>query len=65
ELKDQKVTLIGNAYVKSGKNVIKSNMIVYYLDRKYAVAQGTKNERVDVTIYPNEKQTSNQTKEQR
>lgn len=63
ELKDQKVTLIGNAYVKSDKNVIKSDMIVYYLDKKYAVAQGTKNERVDVTIYPNEKQTSNQTKE--
>lgn len=63
ELKDQKITLIGNAYVKSGKNVIKSDMIVYYLDKKYAVAQGSKNERVDVTIYPNENQTSNQTKE--
>ncbi len=63
ELKDQKVTLIGNAYVKSDKNVIKSNMIVYYLDKKYAVAESSGKERVDVTIYPNQKQTSNQTKE--
>lgn len=67
ELKDQKVTLIGNAYVKSDKNVIKSDIIVYYLDKKYAVAQGTSKERVNVTIYPNQKQTgtSNQTKEQK
>ncbi len=63
ELKDQKVTLIGNAYVKSDKNIIKSNMIVYYLDKKYAVAESSGKERVDVTIYPNQKQTSNQTKE--
>jgi len=65
DLKNESVTLIGNAYVKSDKNVIKSNMIVYYLDKKYAVAQGSGNERVDVTIYPKQKQTSNQTREEK
>ncbi len=52
--KQQKVTLIGNAFVKSARNSIKSQIIVYYLDRDYAVAQSGKG-RVEVTIYPEKK----------
>ncbi len=55
EDKEQKITLIGNSSVKSSKNSITSDIIVYYIDKDYAVAQSTK-KRVEVTIYPNKKE---------
>ncbi len=53
----QKITLTGNASVKSDKNTITSDIIVYYINKDYAVAQSTSAEkRVEVTIYPNKKE---------
>ncbi len=56
ESKEQKITLMGNASVKSDKNTIISDIIVYYIDKDYAVAQSlNRQKRVEVTIYPNKK----------
>ncbi len=58
EDKQQKITLIGNASVTSDKNKIKSDMIIYFIDKDYAVAQSTNaKKRVEVTIYPNKKRS--------
>ncbi|WP_022670688.1 lipopolysaccharide transport periplasmic protein LptA [Hippea alviniae] len=54
---NSEVTLIGNAVVISGKNTIKAGRIVYYLNKDYVVSQeSNKNKRVEVTIYPKEKE---------
>lgn len=53
-----KITLIGHAVVSSGKNIIKSDRIIYYIDKNYAVSQSDhKNKRVDVIIYPTKKES--------
>ena len=58
ESKEQKITLMGNASVKSDKNKINSDMIIYYISKDYAVAQSTNDKkRVEVTIYPNKKRS--------
>lgn len=56
EDRQQKITLIGNSSVKSSKNSITSDIIVYYIGKDYAVAQATnRKKRVEVTIYPKNK----------
>ena len=50
-----KITLIGHAVVLSGKNIIKSDRIVYYIDKDYAISQSDNKRRVNVIIYPTKK----------
>ncbi len=51
-----KITLTGHAAVLSGKNIIKSDRIIYYINKDYAVSQSdNKTKRVNVTIYPAKK----------
>ena len=55
--KKSMVVLEGSARVLSGKNNIKADRIVYYLDKDYVVSQSDNStKRVEVTIYPNEKE---------
>ncbi len=55
--KKSMVVLEGNAKVLSGKNNIKADRIVYYLDKDYVVSQSDNStKRVEVTIYPNKKE---------
>ncbi len=57
ENKEQKITLIGQAKVTSDKNIISADMIVYYINKDYAIAQSINaKKRVKVTIYPNKKE---------
>jgi lipopolysaccharide export system protein LptA len=52
-----KITLIGHAKLVSNKNEMTSDIIVYYTDKDYAVSQSIdKNNRVEVTVYPNIKE---------
>ncbi|WP_035586799.1 lipopolysaccharide transport periplasmic protein LptA [Hippea jasoniae] len=54
---EDKVVLEGNAHVYSNKNSISSDLIVYYLDKDYAVSQSDNNsKRVEVIIYPSKKE---------
>ncbi len=52
ESKQDRILLIGDAVVSGDGNVIKSDRIVYYLDRDYAVATSTRSGGVKITINP-------------
>ncbi len=52
-----RITLIGNASVKSNKNLIRAYEIVYYLNSGYAVANSSNKHPVSVTLYPNKNLT--------
>jgi lipopolysaccharide export system protein LptA len=51
----QKVVMTGNAVMREGKNVIKGDRIVVFLNEERGVVEGNENKRVTATIYPNEK----------
>ena len=57
EIKDKRIILKGNAIVTSNKNEMSSNVIVYYIDKDYAVSQSFDSKKqVEVTIYPDIKE---------
>jgi lipopolysaccharide export system protein LptA len=45
--------------MREGKNVVKGERIVVYLDEDRGVVEGSQNKRVTATIYPNEKKKEN------
>lgn len=51
----QKVTLTGDAVLKEGKNLIKGERIVIFLEENRGVVEKGENGRVTATIYPGEK----------
>jgi len=50
----QKVVMIGNAIMKEGKNIIRGQKIVVFLDENRGVVEADENKRVTATIYPTE-----------
>jgi lipopolysaccharide export system protein LptA len=51
----QKIIMTGNAVMRDGKNVIRGDRIVVFLDENRGVVESDENKRVTATIYPNEK----------
>jgi lipopolysaccharide export system protein LptA len=51
----QQVIMTGNAVMRDGKNVIRGDRIVVFLDENRGVVESDENKRVTATIYPNEK----------
>lgn len=51
----QKIVMTGNAVMREGKNVIKGERIVVFLEEDRGVIEGSETKRVTATIYPNEK----------
>ena len=51
----QKIIMTGNAVMRDGKNVIRGDKIVVFLDEDRGVVESDENKRVTATIYPNEK----------
>jgi lipopolysaccharide export system protein LptA len=55
EQETQKITMTGNAVLKEGKNVIKGNKVVVFLEEDRGVVESGENQRVTATIFPSEK----------
>jgi lipopolysaccharide export system protein LptA len=51
----QKIIMTGNAVMRDGKNVIRGDRIVVFLDENRGVVESDEKKRVTATIYPNEK----------
>jgi lipopolysaccharide export system protein LptA len=51
----QKITMTGNAVLKEGKNIIKGNKVVIFLQENRGVVESGEKKRVSATIYPDEK----------
>ncbi len=51
----QKITLRGDAVLKEGKNVIKGDTVIVYLEEDRGVVERGENRRVTATIFPGEK----------
>jgi lipopolysaccharide export system protein LptA len=55
----QKIVMTGNAVMREGKNVVKGDRIVVFLNEDRGVVEGSESKRVTATIYPNEKKEEN------
>lgn len=55
----QIIVMTGNAVMREGKNVVKGERIVVYLNEDRGVIEGSERKRVTATIYPNEKKEEN------
>ena len=51
----QKIVMTGNAVMREGKNMVKGDTIVVFLNEDRGVVEGSESKRVTATIYPNEK----------
>jgi lipopolysaccharide export system protein LptA len=51
----QKIIMTGNAVMREGKNMVKGDKIVVFLNEDRGVVEGSESKRVTATIYPNEK----------
>jgi lipopolysaccharide export system protein LptA len=56
----QQIVMTGNAVMQEGKNTVKGEKIVVYLNEDRGVIEGSKQKRVEATIYPNEKNEGKQ-----
>ena len=54
EEEDGKMTMMGNAVMREGPNVIKGDRIVVFLNENRGMVESSENKRVTATIYPNE-----------
>lgn len=48
----QKITMTGSAVMREGKNIIRGETIVVYLNENRGVVESAENKRVTATIYP-------------
>ncbi|MBN1545355.1 MAG: hypothetical protein JW902_01700 [Syntrophaceae bacterium] len=54
----QKIIIKGNAVLSEGKNVIRGEQVVVYINENRGVVEGIPGERVNATIFPAEKRES-------
>lgn len=52
----QKITMIGDAVLREGANIVRGDRIVVYLNENRGVVESTENRRVTATVYPGETQ---------
>jgi lipopolysaccharide export system protein LptA len=52
----QKITMTGGAVMREGKNIIRGDRIVVFLNENRGIVESAENSRVTATIYPDEKQ---------
>ncbi len=51
----QKIIMTGNAVMREGRNVIHGDRIVVFLDEDRGVVEGLEKNRVNATIYPEDR----------
>ncbi len=49
------LTLIGNAYLKQGKNIVEGEKVVYYISKEITEVKGAKKKRVKTIIFETQK----------
>jgi lipopolysaccharide export system protein LptA len=49
------ITLIGNAYLKQGKNIVEGEKVVYYISKEITEVKGAKKRRVKTIIFETQK----------
>ena len=50
----QKITMTGNAVLREGKNIVRGDRVIVFLDENRGVVESLENRRVTATVYPKE-----------